>query len=520
MSDSRPVVAPFQAVKPARVPRSVFDLSHEVKFTCDMGELIPVMCEEVLPGDTWHIGVELVVRFQPLVAPVLHSISAFVHYFFVPNRLMWSSWEDFITGGRLGDDASVLPLWAPTDGVTNIKGTLWDYMGFPVDIAPDANHRPLAFARRAYNHVYNAYYRDQTQIAEVSEDQESILIRAWEKDYFTAALPWQQRGTAPALPISGVTSAVWAGAISVPLTWPGVSTSAVNMVHDTSPVAPGDAATKATLEAGTGSVSKVALDANTVDLSGATTFDISDLRLATAVQKWMERNARAGARYIESLQAHFGPVAPRDERLQRPEYIGGTRSPVIVSEVLQTSGTPAAGAVETDTPQGTMVGHGLVADQGQAANYTAQEHGYIIGILSVMPRPAYQQGINRQWLRRSRYDYYFPEFANLSEQAIERAEIYCNEVEADNETVFGYIGRYDEYRFKQDRVCSEMRDTFDYWHLGRQFGAAPTLNQTFVECVPRKDIFAVQDEDGLIVNVRNVIRAVRPLPVAAEPSMQ
>lgn len=513
--------APFNVAAVRRPGRSVFDLSHEVKLTCDMGELIPVMCEEVVPGDTFQIAAEVVVRFQPLVAPILHNVNCMIHYYFVPYRLLWSDWEKFITGDRLGDNASVLPLWAPTDGVTNIAGTLWDYLGMPIGILPDVNHQPLAFPMRAYNLVYNEYYRDQTQIAPISLDSQVIQKRGWEKDYFTSALPFQQRGTAPALPVSGTTSAVWAADFAVH--WPAgtdfnPSTDGAGAVKDTDSV--GQAAANVL-------VPKTNLDANTIDLSTATTFDISDFRLATAVQRWLERQARGGARYVETLAAHFG-VSPRDERLQRPEYIGGIRSPVIVSEVLQTGGTPAAGAVETDTPQGTMAGHALVADRGNVASYSAQEHGVIIGILSVMPRPAYQQGINRQWLRRSKYDFFWPEFANLSEQPIVLAEIWTTEVDGtaagQNGHVWGYIGRYDEMRFKQDRVCAGMRDTFDYWHLGRQFAGEPELNQTFIECngadASLKRIFAVQDEDGLIVNVRNVIRAVRPLPIAAEPSLR
>lgn len=507
----------FTQVQMARPGRSVFDLSHDVKLTCDMGQLIPVLCEEVVPGDTMSIGAELVIRLQPLVAPVLHEINAFLHFFFVPNRLMWTDWEDFITGGTAGDNASVLPTWAPTDGVTNVKGKLWDYFGFPVGIAPDANHRPLAFPRRAYNMVYNEYYRDEQQIAEVSVDQENVLLRAWEKDYFTSALPWQQRGTAPALPMSGTTSAVFPASFGVH--W-GAGTDDFEPVSDVS-----GALTEAhTNKSGMIMVPKTHLDSNTVDLSSATTFDVADLRLAWALQRWMEKNAQAGVRYIEFMQAHFG-VAPRDERLQRPEYIGGMRAPVIVSEVVQTGASPAAGATEIDTPQGTMVGHGLVAERGMCAKYHAEEFGVIIGILSVMPRPAYQQGIERQWLRRSRYDYYFPEFAHLSEQPVVLAEIYTTEVDGtaagQNAHVFGYQGRYDEMRVRHSRVCGDMRDTYDYWHLGRQFSAEPELNQTFLECdgtsVAMKRIFAAPSEPGLIVNLRNVVRAVRPLPIAAEP---
>lgn len=507
----------FQTVKSLRPGRSVFNLSFEVKTTFDMGQLIPIMCEEVVPGDTWKIGNEVVVRFMPLVAPILHEVNAIIHYYFVPTRLLDPNWEGFITGGFDGLNSYTLPRWIPT-APTCAVGTLWDYFGFPPTIIP-AGAYPLAYARRAYNLVYNQYYKDETLIADVSLDSEAVQISAWEKDYFTSALPFQQRGTAPGLPvtISGATQAVFAA--DVGLQWPAVAgTSAQALQRSTSgsPNYPFDAGTKAALELGVAKKSG-GLDNNSVSLSPAvaTTFNVSDLRLAFQVQKWMERNARGGARYIESLQSHFG-VAPRDERLQRAEYIGGSRSPVVVSEVLQTS---AMGA----TPQANMAGHGLTADRNFICTYRAEEYGYILGIMKVMPRPAYCQGINRQWLRTTRYDFYWPEFANLSEQAVLRAELYADAVSGNNNTVFGYQGRYDEMRVKNNQATGLMRPgvagSLGYWNLVRQFASAPSLNQTFIECVPRKDIFAAPSQPGLLVNVRNVIKAIRPLPIEADPGL-
>ena len=254
-----------------------------------------------------------------------------------------------------------------------------------------------------------------------------------------------------------------------------------------------------------------------VDLSTASTFDIADLRLAFQIQKWMERNARAGVRYTEFLRAHFG-VSPRDDRLDRPEYIGGSKSPIIVSEVLQTSSTDAT------TPQGNLAGHGLSVNEAYCGSYNVQEYGLILGMFSVMPRPSYQQGINRQWLRRTRYDFFFPEFQNLSEQAIENAEIMALDADATHNTgIFGYQGRYDEMRYKPNMVVGEMRDTFDYWHLGRVFDALtpPVLNSDFVECNPDdcKRVFAVQDVPGLMVQFANIIKAFRPLMIQAEPGL-
>ena len=254
-------------------------------------------------------------------------------------------------------------------------------------------------------------------------------------------------------------------------------------------------------------------------MSQASTFDVSDLRLAFQVQKWMERNARSGARYTEFLRSHFA-VAPRDDRLQRPEYIGGSKCPMIISEVMQTSGTESTTGTQK-TPQGYLAGHGISVGAQFAGKYTATEYGLIMGIMSVMPRSAYQQGINRQWLRKTKYDFYFPEFAHLSEQAVTQEEIYASASKTENEKIFGYQPRYNEMRSKDTMVCGEMRKDFNYWHLGRIFDSAPVLNSDFVTCNPSKRVFAVTDENvnGLIVNFANKITAIRPLPVEGTPGL-
>ena len=486
-----------------------FDLSYSKTLTCDMGQLIPVLCDEVVPADYWQISNQAVIRFQPLVAPVLHEINMYVHYFFVPYRLLWDQWEDFITGGVTGDLTPAIPRWTPTKYAI---GSLWDYFGFPTGLIP-TGALPLDFPRRAYNLVYNEFYRDETLINEVAATNENILNRAWEKDYFTSSLPWQQRGTAPALPISGTTSAYWTDAtILARVMNNGGSVTAADTigVKSTNQFAASSGFYEGYIE----QTLKTLLNDNSVDLSSATTFDIADLRLAFQIQRWMERNARAGARYTEFLQSHFA-VSPRDDRLQRPEYIGGSKSPIIISEVLQTSSTDA------ESPQGNLAGHGITVSHSFAGNYHAKEFGLILGVMSVMPRSMYQQGIDRQWLRRNKFDFFFPEFANLSEQAIENAEICATASESHNVGVFGYQGRYDEMRVKRSMVCGQMRDTFDYWHLGRQFDTAspPVLNGQFVTCIPRKDIFAVPSEPGLMVSFGNQLKVARPMPVTAEPGL-
>lgn len=514
----------FQNVRSLKPSRSMFDLSYNKKLTCDMGQLIPVMCDEMVPGDTFKVANQVVVRFQPLVAPIMHEVNVFVHYFFVPYRLIWDDWEEFITGGQEGTSTVVLPRWAPGTHSTT-TGSLWDYMGLPM--VNMANPYPLAFPKRAYNLVWQEYYRDETLQDEWDDlsDNEEVMCRAWEKDYFTSALPWRQRGTSPSIPLSGT------GTVDFNLP---ADFYASNYIADSTsaklPVNAGAPAGTATLTVlrtpTTNSVNTVPIQAklpatdfgnwlayNSIDLSSITTFNVSDLRLAFQTQKWLERNARAGARYTEFLQAHFG-VSPRDERLQRPEYVGGSKNPVIVSEVLQTGSTDAT------SPQGNMAGHGISAGRTYAGNYTASEFGVMLGIMSIMPRTAYQQGVDRQWLRETKYDFFFPEFVGLSEQAIINQELYAGTVENTNRGIFGFQGRYDEMRVKRSQVCGLMRTSpFSSWHLGRQFASLPTLSSEFITCTPSetKRIFAVPSEPGLLVDFGNIIQAIRPLPYIAEP---
>jgi len=500
--------------------RSMFDLSYSKLLTGDLGKLYPVLCDEVVPGDYWQIGNETVLRFNPLLAPILHRIDCVTHYFFVPYRILDENWEDFITGGVDGDNAYELPRFQNVNADAIGKGSLWDYFGFPIgdgstQTTADIALLPISYPWRAYNMIWNEYYRDQNLQNERNSGAYLPAFRNWEKDYFTSALPFQQRGMAPALPVSGTTYADFDFS-SVDHSSFIVNTDNLESNSDIHLTSSGAAALFAanhgtSLSAWNTKAENI-LNQNTVDLSAATTFDVNDLRLAFQIQKWMERNARAGVRYTEFLQAHFG-VYPRDERLQRPEYIGGTKNPVIVSEVLQTSSS------DTTSPQGNMAGHGINVQQGYVGKYHVKEYGIIMGLMSVMPKPAYMQGINRQWLRETRYDFYFPEFANLSEQAIMTAEIYNipGTPEATARSVFGFQGRYDEMRVKQNLITGDFRDTFNYWHLGREFSNAPLLNDIFVRCNPTKRFLAVQNEPAFLCNFGNVIKAFRPLPVIAEP---
>ena len=500
----------FDSVQGLNPGRSVFNLSYAKKFSGVMGNLYPVMFDEVVPGDVFDLGAEAVIRFAPMVAPVLHEIVLKADWFFVPYRILSTSdpadvagptsWERFITGGEAGLDATVisrLSYAAPAEG------SLYDHLGFPPGLTLTANDRPVYFPIYAYNLIYNAYFRDPNAEAMRAAGALSMAQANWDADYFTRALPWQQRGTQPALPVSGNTSAVYTAAM-VDVTPVGVSTIGLNNGVTNNKIQVDNAQSRTNLLG--------ALNANTVSLASATSVNIADLRLAVQLQRWMERNSRSGYRYTEFLRSHFG-VAPRDERLDRPEYIGGIRQPIVVSEVLQTSVTAA-------TPQGNMAGHGILAGRHNVGRYHVKEYGMIMALMSVVPRPAYQQGINRQWTRVSRYEYYHPEFANLSEQAILNKEIYADNTAAGtNEVIWGYQGRYDEMRWKPDIVSGAFRTSLNYWHLGRIFGALPALNATFGHVDPATitRVFAAPGSDHLYVHWGNHIKAIRPLPPTSNP---
>ena len=497
----------YQMVVGQNPKRSAFDISYSKIFNCKMGQLIPVLHDEMVPGDVFHIGNEIVVRFNPLVAPLLHEVNCYVHYFFVPYRLLWDAgandnWEDFITGGEDGTDSSSLPRW--DNHSDTALYSLWDYFGFPTGVTVPNGHTmaPLDFPKRAYNLIWNNWYRDEVIQTEVTVNTgKDVKNRNWGKDYFTVALSAVLKGTAPSLPITGTGQAIWdAGAI--------VTQNPVG-----SGIGVGNAASEPWFEAtntDTNANLKAALEDNTVDMSNASTVDIAGLRSTLAIQHWMELNNRGGSRYVEWLSAHWG-VAPTDARLQLPEYISGTKQSIVISEVINTSAT----ATEE---QGNLAGHGLSADASHVGSYKAKEYGIIMGLLSVMPKRAYGDGIDRQWLRQTRYDFPHPLFANLAEQGIYTAELYMDGSSTDDD-VFGYQGRFDEARSKKDMYCGDMRSTYDYWHLGTQFSSAPTLNDTFLKCDPRTDIFSVTSEPGVIVHINNKVTAVRPLPVYSTPGL-
>lgn len=516
----------FQALDRPRLARSGFDLSHEHKTTFDMGQLIPISHFECIPGDVHKLSVSAVIRFQPLVAPVMHSIKVRYYSFFVPYRLLFEDWEEFITRGEDGNSVISLPVYPDPPGDDYYTyygpGTLWDYFGYnpsqpSMGVADEV--RPLDFGRRAYWLIFNEFFRvpgvqddvplDSTLPNADYVDPFSPTNKNWVRDYFTAALPFQQRGTAPALPVFGSAS-VDVNPASIKVGSPSGSAGAVDGIVTDYDLYFGNNKMR------TNWIGHIE-SAYSVDGASFSSVDIADLRLAWQTQVWLERNARGGARYTEQLQARYG-TSPRDERLQRPEFIGGYTAPVLISEVLQTSQTDVG-----VSPQGNMSGHGISVDGSFLGSYRVQEHGLIMVLACVDPAPSYQQGISRSWLRRNTLDFPAPEFAHLSEQAIYQAELFNIMADSDPDgsigrTPFGYTGMYNEMRYIPNFVSGEMRDTFDYWHLSRKFTATPSLSSDFLKCEPSKRIFAVQNVPGIIGNFGIGLKSFRPLPYIAVPS--
>ena len=500
----------------------MFDLSHDVKLSCNMGNLIPIMALECIPGDKHTISCESLIRFAPLTAPVMHRFDVTMHYFFVPNRIIWESWEKFITNTPY-DATGELPvppyLVFAADNNNHEIGSLADYMGVPYNLDTvnnlyDQKVSALPFA--AYQCIYNEYYRDQNLIGEVNyklvdgdntwNDMELLVLRkrAWEHDYFTACLPFAQKGPAVDIPLGNVALADPGNPNWNAPEWRNLDGSSYPHTGDVR----ADSPFVAIKQDGGGETQAVYDPQGTLKVEPTT---INDLRRAFRLQEWLEKAARGGSRYIEWIKSMFG-VTSSDARLQRPEYIIGTKNPVVISEVLNTTGTQ-------DLPQGNMAGHGISVGDGYSDSYYCEEHGWIIGIMSVMPKPAYMQGIPRSFSRLSDpTQYYFSSFANIGEQEVLNQEVYAYNDSAEN--TFGYIPRYAEYRYMENRVAGDFRTNLNYWHEARIFDNVPTLSQQFIECDPSHRIFAVTDptEQKLFVQVYNKVNSIRPIPKYGTPT--
>lgn len=499
--------------------RSKFSLSYYNLLSCSQGELVPVGLTEVLPGDTIQQATSALVRVSPLLSPVMHPVHVRIHHWFVPHRLVWNngeddSWESFITGGPDGMDASTFPTITFGGGSGAAVGSLADYLGVPTGVN---NIEVSALPFRAYALIFNEWYRDQDLVTPLVIDKTggadtttntTLQNSAWEKDYFTSARPWTQKGPAVSIPLSGdaplsATEAPVVG-LNTDITFSNESdgtarifrtqnSSTIRTGLGSQPSADGDARWGATaLEAD--------LTGIEADLSGVTAADVNDLRLAFALQRYEEARARYGSRYTEYLR-YLG-VRSSDARLQRPEYLGGGKQTIQFSEVLATAETG------TSVDVGDLKGHGIGAVRSNRYRRFFEEHGYVLTFMTVKPKTVYAQGLFRHWNRRTKEDFWQRELQHIGQQEVLNKEVYAGAASPNG--VFGYQDRYDEYRRTESRIGGEFRSTLNFWHMARIFGSEPALNADFVEADPTTRIYATgASADNLWCMVNHSIQARR-----------
>lgn len=562
----------FNSVKIKNRKRTPFNLSHSVRLTTEFGRLTPIMCEPVLPADKFKLSTTLQVQFAPMTYPVMERFTAYVHYFFVPNRLLWDNWEEFITGGETGTAEYAYPVIKAGENIGSYAGSLpdecfehgslFDYLGFPSVAnlhvsAPNIGDRPKYFDAlpfKAYQLIYNEWYRDQnveepTELhTELNGTQDmddddafttslmTLRYRAWRKDYFTSALPDPQRGKDVTLPILGEIDINGTGSFNViqdtiykdngslqdpseskiEVQTSGGSHKFISPVTDSAFANGDEVYMKSSVD--TEDVA-AGLSGKIVDSEGDPTLrsaTINEVRRAFAVQRLYELCARVGGRYMENILGNFG-VRAGDARLQRPEYLGGSVVPIMVGDVLQTSETNTNG-----TPLGMPAG--IAGGAGTVKEFTHHftEHGWIIGILSILPAATYMQGVPRKFLKRDRFDFAWPLLANLGEQEIESQELYFDfdATDEDNKKGFGYTPRYAEYKFGVNSIHGDFRSSLRDFHDARIFASRPALNQEFIECrnvaansggINR--IFSYTGSgDHIWVNLYNNCKVLRKLP--------
>ena len=515
------------SIQTKKPQKNKFDLSREAKLTTNFGQLVPCFVQDVIPGDSFKVNTAQLVRFSPLLAPAMHKIDFKLDYFYVPYRLIWSEWKDFITGGEDGNDLPSYPRFEVTEDILDDyaeTGSLWDNIGLPPKESnldqwaeiETGNYPYLSILPfRAYQLIYHEYFRDQNVGTEYEQYTGSGIINNnleiqncltqrktnWEKDYFTSALPFLQRGPEVTLPL---------GTINVDSF--KYNSGTVSGSYE-------DVTAKGT--AGTNTGQLYAMDGvspNSLTLQGeAEAVTINELRKASALQQWMELMARAGSRYREQIFAMFGERIP-DYTVQVPQYLGGGKTPIMISEVLSNY---QDSAVATDRPTGDMFGHGVGLGEGLGFTQSFDEHGIIIGLCRVVPKTAYAQGIDKFWSKFDKFDHYFPQFANLGEQEVLNSEIFATgDTDFDN-AIFGYQQRYAEYKYSMNTLSGDFHTNLSYWELSRRFQNTPVLNQSFVECNVDDRIFAITDptEDKLWIQLYHAVDALRQMPYHANPML-
>lgn len=529
--------------------RTKFDRSHVYKTTFDSGKLIPVFVDEVLPGDTTRMSVNYFARLATPIKPIMDNIYLDWFFFFVPNRLVWEHWQNFCFEQEDPDDSTdyVIPTVSATGNSDNAYiGSLWDYFGLPINTTNDISGISALPFRGVYL-IYNEWFRDENLQKSVkiqkgdanevlnstrSSEQPSWVFtsdtsivpglacppRGKRHDYFTSALPWTQKGPGVNISLTGNAPVFGDGnRLGLAPDSAGNAVGYINMSHNVGAIL----RTENGSEWGTGQSAFVTSDGNKsgliADLSDISAITINGLRTAFQMQKFYERLARGGSRYTEVLRSFFGVVSP-DARLQRPEFLGSFTKMVNVNPIAQTSAT------DTTSPQGNLSAYGVTASNFHGFTKSFVEHGYIIGFVCARADLTYQQGINKMWLRSTVYDFYWPTFAHLGEQAIELREIYAQGTEADT-TVFGYQERYAEYRYKPSQITGKFRSsvaggTLDMWHLSQFFQTAPTLNEEFItENPPIERIIAVPSEPEFLLDIGFRYTTVRPMPMFGTPGL-
>ena len=498
--------------------RSKFSLSHYVLGTCKMGYMLPIGLTEVLPGDSFQHATSVFMRLAPMLAPVMHPVQVKIHHWFVPHRLVWDEFEDFITGGPDGLNVSEFPIVkAPSGGFA--VGSLADHLGLPPEI-PDLEVSALPF--RAYALIYNEWYRDQDleNVLAISMDSgldtttSQVLMRGdWERDYFTTARPWPRKGMAVTVPVNSTSETVYpvtpiggTGASSPTFnrgTNPGNVNDPLACNNGQRQVVQGDVPAENPIEQLYWNSPNLEVRAGSV--SGAVgQVDINQLREAFALQRFMEARSMYGSRYVELLRT-LG-IKASDARLQRPEYLGGGKQTIQFSEVLQTA--------EGSDPVGTLRGHGIAAMRSNRYRRFFEEHGYVISILMIRPKSIYMKGVPRTWLRRVKEDFWTKELQHIGQQEVLTQELYGA---AEPGTIFGYQNRYDDYRQHLSYVAGEFRDQLDYWHLARNFANEPVLNADFISSAPSERIFAAQQNDQIYYMANHNIQARRLMAKFGNP---